>query len=186
MKGVKSGRFNFKRINAARSMKIFGDEINGNILSETNDDFNVRRYNYDFYDDYWDYFDDYRPRVCYPDIKQGPRGPRGPRGPAGFDGRDGRKGATGPAGPEGPVGPTGPEGPAGPAGGPEGPVGPTGPAGPMGPEGPTGPTGPAGTDAISVTSIELTKDSATNEITGGTVTMSDNSTIPVTVTSSTP
>lgn len=53
--------------------------------------------------------------------------------------------------------------------------------GPKGEKGDTGPQGPAGADGKSVTAIELTTN-AEGAITGGTATLSDKSTIPITVT----
>jgi hypothetical protein len=57
-------------------------------------------------------------------------------------------------------------------------TGPTGLSGPIGATGSTGPTGPTG---LSVTNIRLTRDATTGTITGGSATMSDGSTVPITV-----
>lgn len=56
--------------------------------------------------------------------------------------------------------------------------------GPQGPKGDTGATGPAGADGKSVKSIALTADS-TGKVTGGTATLTDDSTVPITVTTAT-
>ena len=56
-----------------------------------------------------------------------------------------------------------------------------GPKGDKGDKGDTGATGSAGTDGKSVTAIELTTN-AEGAVTGGTATLSDKSTIPITVT----
>lgn len=56
--------------------------------------------------------------------------------------------------------------------------------GPQGPKGDTGATGPAGADGKSVKSITLTAD-GTGKVTGGTATMTDDSTVPITVTTTT-
>lgn len=77
----------------------------------------------------------------------------------------------------GPQGLQGPQGPKGDTGN----VGPQGPAGQNGATGATGPQGPAGENGASVTAIELTTDAEGN-ITGGTATLSDKSTIEITVT----
>ena len=53
--------------------------------------------------------------------------------------------------------------------------------GETGPQGEPGATGPAGADGKSVKSIALTTDSA-GKVTGGTVTLTDDSTVPITVT----
>ena len=79
----------------------------------------------------------------------------------------------------GPVGPQGPQGPEGPAG-PQGETGPAGPQGETGPAGPQGPEGPAGEAGASVTALELTTEGGA--VTGGTVTLSDGTEIPITVT----
>ena len=60
-------------------------------------------------------------------------------------------------------------------------LGTQGPKGDKGDKGDTGATGPAGTDGKSVTAIELTTN-AEGAVTGGTATLSDKSTIPITVT----
>ncbi len=90
--------------------------------------------------------------------------------------------ASGVQGPQGEVGPQGPQGLQGPVG-PQGPKGDTGAQGPAGQNGAQGATGPAGVDGKSVTAIELTTDAEGNVI-GGTATLSDESTIEITVTKS--
>ena len=67
------------------------------------------------------------------------------------------------------------------ASGVQGPKGDTGPQGLKGDTGDTGPQGPAGKNGASVTAIELTIN-AEGAITGGTATLSDKSTIQITVT----
>lgn len=62
-------------------------------------------------------------------------------------------------------------------------TGPQGPIGKTGPQGPKGATGPAGADGKSVTAIELTTN-AEGAVIGGTATLSDKSTIQITVTQS--
>lgn len=68
--------------------------------------------------------------------------------------------------------------------GPKGDTGETSPQGPKGDTGETGPQGPAGADGKSVKSIALTADS-TGKVTGGTATPTDDSTVPITVTTAT-
>ncbi len=63
----------------------------------------------------------------------------------------------------------------------QGPKGDKGDKGDTGAQGATGATGPAGADGKSVTAIELTTN-AEGAVTGGTATLSDKSTIPITVT----
>lgn len=58
-----------------------------------------------------------------------------------------------------------------------------GPAGVPGKDGAAGPTGAAGKDGNSVTAIALTTDSS-GKVNGGTVTLSDKSTLKITVTQS--
>lgn len=82
--------------------------------------------------------------------------------------------ASGTQGPKGEKGDTGPQGP-------KGDKGDKGDTGETGPQGATGATGPAGADGKSVTAITLTTDAEGN-ITGGTATLSDESTIKITVT----
>lgn len=97
--------------------------------------------------------------------------------------------ASGVQGPKGEKGDTGPQGPAGPKGdkgdiGPKGDTGPQGPAGQdgaQGAKGATGATGPAGADGKSITAIELITNTE-GAVTGGTATLSDESTINITVT----
>ena len=99
---------------------------------------------------------------------QGPKGDQGPQGPQGL---------------QGPVGPQGPKGDKGDKGdtGPQGAQGDTGPKGPAGQNGAQGTAGPAGVNGKSVTAIELTTDES-GRVTGGIATLSDDSTIEITVT----
>lgn len=87
------------------------------------------------------------------------------KGPAGAAGAKGDKGDTGATGAKGEKGDTGA----------------TGPAGAKGEKGDTGATGPAGAAGASVKSINLTQDS-TGAITGGTATLSDGTTVDITIT----
>ena len=101
---------------------------------------------------------------------------------------DAASGAQGPKGDKGDKGDTGPQGPAGQNGaqgpkGDKGDKGDTGPQGPAGQNGAQGATGPAGADGKSVTAIELTTN-AEGAVIGGTATLSDKSTIQITVTQS--
>lgn len=77
----------------------------------------------------------------------------------------------------------GPQGPAGPQGekGETGETGPKGDKGDKGDAGAQGPAGQAGADGKSITAIALTTDE-TGKVTGGTATLSDESTIKITVT----
>ena len=79
----------------------------------------------------------------------------------------------GPKGDKGDTGLTGPKGD-------QGEQGVAGPAGPKGDQGDIGPKGAAGADGKSITSIALTTD-GTGKVTGGTATLSDQSTIQITV-----
>lgn len=88
--------------------------------------------------------------------------------------------ASGVQGPKGDVGPQGPQGPIGPKGD-KGDKGNTGAQGPAGQNGAQGATGPAGADGKSITAIALTTN-AEGAVTGGTATLSDKSTIQITVT----
>lgn len=76
----------------------------------------------------------------------------------------------------------GPQGPKGDKGD-KGETGAQGPAGQNGAQGATGPQGPAGTDGKSITAIELTTNTE-GAVTGGTATLSDKSTIKITITTS--
>lgn len=104
---------------------------------------------------------------------------------------DAASGVQGPKGDQGPQGPAGPQGPKGDKGdkgdtgetGPQGPKGDTGAQGPAGQNGAQGAAGPAGADGKSVTAIELTTNTE-GAVTGGTATLSDKSTIKITVTTS--
>ena len=66
------------------------------------------------------------------------------------------------------------------ASGVQGPQGEVGPQGPKGDKGDTGAQGTAGVDGKSVTAITLTTDE-TGKVTGGTATLSDKSTIQITI-----
>lgn len=90
--------------------------------------------------------------------------------PINIKGPKGDTGATGPAGAKGEKGDTGA-------------AGATGAQGPKGDKGDTGATGPAGAKGdtgASITAISLVKDS-TGVITGGTATLSDGSSVTVTI-----
>lgn len=107
----------------------------------------------------------------------------GVQGPAGPKGDKGEKGDTGETGPQGPIGPKGDKGDKGDIGaqGPAGQNGAQGPKGDTGAQGPAGQNGAAGADGKSVTAITLTTDE-TGRVTGGTATLSDESTIRIIVT----
>ena len=77
----------------------------------------------------------------------------------------------------GPKGDTGPKGDAGPAG----PKGDAGPAGPKGDAGAKGANGSKGDPGLGVKAIELTTDGE-GAVTGGTATLTDDSTIDITIT----
>lgn len=67
--------------------------------------------------------------------------------------------------------------------GPQGPAGPKGDTGATGPKGDTGLQGPAGengSDAKQITSVVINTD-ATDKVTGGTVTFTDESTVEITI-----
>lgn len=83
------------------------------------------------------------------------------------------------SGVQGPKGDTGPQGPIGPKGG----KGDKGDTGAQGPAGQKGAAGPAGANGKSVTAIELTTN-AEGAVIGGTATLSDKSTIEITITKS--
>lgn len=84
-------------------------------------------------------------------------------------------------GTQGPKGDVGPQGPIGPKGD-KGDKGEKGDTGEQRPQGPAGQNGAAGADGKSITAIELTTN-AEGAVTGGTATLSDKSTIQITVTS---
>lgn len=99
-------------------------------------------------------------------------------GPKGWvDAASGVQGPQGIQGPKGDTGATGPQGPAGPAGV----KGDKGDKGATGVTGAQGPAGQKGADGKSVKAITLTTN-AEGAVTGGTATLSDNSTIQITVT----
>lgn len=79
---------------------------------------------------------------------------------------------------EGVPGPAGPQGPAGEQG-PKGDTGAQGPAGEQGPKGDTGEQGPKGDAGAYPTKLTLTV--VEGAITGGTVTLSDQSSFPITI-----
>lgn len=85
--------------------------------------------------------------------------------------------ASGVQGPQGPAGPKGEKGDTGETG----PKGDKGDKGDTGAQGPAGQDGAAGADGKSITAIALTTDE-TGRVTGGTATLSDESTIKITVT----
>lgn len=116
----------------------------------------------------------------------GPAGEQGPKGDAGADGKDGVSPSvtvgtttTGEAGTNAQVTNDGTA--------PDVvlnfviPKGEKGDAGAEGPAGPKGDTGAAGTNGLSITAIALTTD-VDGKVTGGTATLSDNSTVSITVT----
>jgi len=113
------------------------------------------------------------------DAASGVQGPKGDKGDTGAQGPKGDKGDTGDTGPKGDKGDTGDTGPKGD----KGDTGDTGPKGPAGQNGAQGATGPAGADGKSVTAIELTTN-AEGAVIGGIATLSDKSTIQITVTQS--
>lgn len=82
-------------------------------------------------------------------------------------------GPQGPAGPKGDTGATGPKGDTGLQG-------PKGEQGPQGERGPQGPAGENGSDAKQITSVVINTD-ATDKVTGGTVTFTDESTVEITI-----
>lgn len=103
-------------------------------------------------------------------VVQGPKGPKGDTG---------EQGPIGPKGDKGDKGDTGTQG----IQGEKGEKGDKGDTGAQGPAGQNGAAGPAGADGKSLTAIKLTIDAEGN-VTGGTATLSDESTIDITVTKS--
>lgn len=93
---------------------------------------------------------------------------------------DAASGVQGPKGDKGDTGATGPQGPSGPAGV-KGDKGDKGDKGATGVTGAQGPAGQKGADGKSVKAITLTTN-AEGAVTGGTATLSDDSTIQITVT----
>lgn len=116
------------------------------------------------------------------DFLQEQKGPKGDPGETGPAGPKGDQGIAGPKGDTGEAGPTGPKGDKGEPGetGPAGPAGETGPVGPAGPKGDQGVPGTKGADGKSITAITLTTNEG-GQVTGGTATLSDQSTIEITV-----
>lgn len=90
-----------------------------------------------------------------------------------------QKGPKGDAGEQGPAGPAGEQGPTGPKGD-QGDPGIQGPAGAKGERGEQGPAGAKGDAGATIQSITLTK-GADGVITGGTATLTDQTTVPITV-----
>ena len=82
-------------------------------------------------------------------------------------GPKGEKGDTGPQGIQGPKGDTGPQGI-------------QGPKGDKGDTGQQGPAGEDGSDAKQITKVVINTD-ATDKVTGGTVTFTDESTVEITI-----
>lgn len=107
------------------------------------------------------------------DFLQEQKGPKGDPGETGPIGPAGPKGDTGEAGTPGPKGDTGEIGPKGDKGEP-------GETGPIGPKGDQGDPGANGADGKSITAIELRTNEG-GQVTGGTATLSDHSTIEITV-----
>lgn len=97
-----------------------------------------------------------------------------------IDGVEGPKGEQGLTGPKGDTGLQGPKGDVG-AQGPKGEQGLKGDTGAQGPAGKDGAAGKDGKDGASITAIELAVD-AGGKVTGGTATLSDATTINITVT----
>lgn len=93
-----------------------------------------------------------------------------------------QKGPKGDPGETGPIGPAGPKGDQGEAGTPGavGPKGDKGDPGETGPKGDQGAPGANGADGKSITAIAL-KTNEGGQVTGGTATLSDQSTIEITV-----
>lgn len=110
------------------------------------------------------------------DFLQEQKGPKGDQGETGPAGPKGDQGIAGPKGDTGEAGPTGPTGPKGDKGEP----GEAGPVGPAGPKGDQGVPGTKGADGKSITAIALTTDES-GKVTGGTATLSDQSTVEITV-----
>lgn len=114
------------------------------------------------------------------DVSLGTQGPKGEKGKKGDKGDKGEQGIQGIQGAKGEKGEKGERGEQGLPGN-DGAKGDKGDKGDTGAQGAKGATGPAGADGKSVTAIELTTN-AEGAVTGGTATLSDRSTIPITVT----
>lgn len=110
---------------------------------------------------------------------KGERGDQGQMGPQGIQGVPGLQGPRGDAGAQGPVGDTGQPGLNGQDGsqGPKGETGEPGPGGPQGEPGSQGPKGDKGDPAPRITDVALDMGSCT-----GTVTLSDGTSFPITMT----
>lgn len=102
------------------------------------------------------------------ELTPGPKGDAGPKGSTGDTGEPGPQGDAGPEGPQGIQGDPGPEGP-------------TGDTGLKGDAGAKGTTGSKGDPGVGVKTIEFTTDEA-GAVTGGTATLTDDSTIDITIT----
>ena len=114
------------------------------------------------------------------DVSLGTQGPKGEKGEKGDKGDKGEQGIQGIQGAKGEKGDKGERGEQGLPGN-DGAKGDKGDKGNTGAQGAKGATGPAGADGKSVTAIELTTN-AEGAVTGGTATLSDKSTISITVT----
>ena len=107
----------------------------------------------------------------------------------GLDGAQGPVGPAGPKGDKGDVGETGPQGPKGDPGaagakGDPGAQGPVGPDGAKGDPGAAGAKGDPGANGLSMKGLTLTVN-ADGKVTAGEAQLSDNTTIPVTITQAT-
>ena len=101
------------------------------------------------------------------ELTPGPKGDTGPQGPKGDKGDTGEQGPVGPQGPKGDKGDTGEQGE-------------QGIQGPKGDKGDTGAQGPAGKNAKEIKTIVINTD-ATDKVTGGVLTYTDETTVNITI-----